>query len=70
MASPLKIFDKKSFLMESCPVKIVQNGTENQIKQLEFDFSRIAIISVHGDPGIFYDFFFILIILIIFNFNQ
>lgn len=48
MASPLKIFEKKSYLVEPC---LTVNGTETQLKQLEFDFSRIAIISVHGDPG-------------------
>ena len=47
MASPLKIFEKKSFLLQ--PHCVTINGTETQLKQLEFDFSRIAIISVHGE---------------------
>lgn len=50
MASPLKIYtEKKSYLVG--PTCITVNGTQTQLKQLEFDFSRIAIISVHGDPG-------------------
>lgn len=27
------------------------NETKTQLEQLKFEFSRIAIISVHGDPG-------------------
>lgn len=27
------------------------NGTRTQLQALKFEFSRIAIISVHGDPG-------------------
>ena len=48
MASPLKIYENKPYLVSPL---VAVNGTETQLKQLEFDYSRIAIISVHGDPG-------------------
>lgn len=41
---------KQVYLNES---SAQDNGTINQLKQLKFDYSRIAIISVHGDPGNF-----------------
>ena len=51
MASPLKIYEKKSYLVQPCITTTPVNLTEIQLKQLEFDYNRIAIISVHGDPG-------------------
>lgn len=50
MASPLKIYENsKPYHVNPC---VAINGTETQLKQLEFDYSRIAIISVHGDPSV------------------
>lgn len=47
MNSKLKIHKHPLIIHES----LKSNGTKTQLKQLKFEFSRIAIISIHGDPG-------------------